>query len=150
MFTKSLAEKWSSDGIRTFSVHPGMVSTNILNRAPDLYLKLNCIILPLFGKNCWQGAQTQIHCCLSDDLINGAFYMDCRPVSCHPVPSQFTVKEICTFLYHIHKIFKKVLLKQDDYFPKAKFKVPVFAQGVPILRKKLLSEECKEVFGGDT
>ena len=102
MFTKSLAEKWSSDGIRTYSVHPGMVSTNILNRAPDLYLKLNSIILPLFGKNCWQGAQTQIHCCLSDDLINGAFYLDCRPVSCYPVPSQLTVKEICTFLNHIH------------------------------------------------
>ena len=81
MFTKSLAEKWSSDGIRSYSCHPGFVGTNILNRASDLVMKINNVMLPLFGKNCWQGAQTQIHCCLSDDLVNGAYYMDCRQVT---------------------------------------------------------------------
>jgi NAD(P)-dependent dehydrogenase (short-subunit alcohol dehydrogenase family) len=38
LFTKTLAQQWASDGIRAYSVHPGFVRTNIVNRASDLYL----------------------------------------------------------------------------------------------------------------
>ena len=81
LFTKTLAQRWAADGIRSFSVHPGLVRTNITSGASSLIQKILLGMSLLMGKDCWQGAQTQIHCCLSDDLINGAYYMDCRPVS---------------------------------------------------------------------
>ncbi len=31
----------------------------------------------LSGKSCWQGAQTTLHCVLTDDDVNGKYFLDC-------------------------------------------------------------------------
>ena len=80
LFTKSIASKWSEDGIRSYSVHPGFVRTNIFNKGSKFSQQIYPFATYLFGKNCEQGAQTSIYCCLEDDLVNGGFYADCRQV----------------------------------------------------------------------
>jgi len=40
VFTKEVAKRWASDGIKSYSVHPGYVRTNIFNGASDLMKRL--------------------------------------------------------------------------------------------------------------
>ncbi|GJQ85712.1 hypothetical protein Trydic_g13402 [Trypoxylus dichotomus] len=81
-----LGEKLRGSGVTTYSVHPGVVNTNIFTRfggRNSFYLFkvfLYNMVLPVYGKTTWQGAQTQINCSLSKELENvtGKFYVDCK------------------------------------------------------------------------
>lgn len=74
--------------IKTASLHPGMVNTEISRYAAGilpyyLELPLKMILYPLFyyfSKTCEMGAQTTLYLCYEDFEIleNGEYYQDCR------------------------------------------------------------------------
>ena len=46
--------------------------------ANPIKAKAYLLLLWTFGKNSRQGAQTTIHCVLTDDDVNGKYYAGCR------------------------------------------------------------------------
>jgi NAD(P)-dependent dehydrogenase (short-subunit alcohol dehydrogenase family) len=81
LFTKEIACRWKSLGIQSYAPHPGMVRTNFFASTPSTTRIIIDMIWWLLGKNCEQGAQTQIYCCVQDNLTNGGYFMDCIEVS---------------------------------------------------------------------
>lgn len=81
-YTNHLAGKLNSFGIKTASLHPGVINTNIANFVPFFhYIKF--IIYPftwLFFKTPRQGAQTTLYLCYlkDEEFKNGGYYSDCK------------------------------------------------------------------------
>ncbi|MCB9636485.1 MAG: SDR family oxidoreductase [Sandaracinus sp.] len=79
LHAKGLAKRLEGTGVTAVSVHPGWVRTNLAKHTMPLwvqdyvlrpFMRLGGLIEP------WEGAQTTLHCVLSDDVPNhpGAFY----------------------------------------------------------------------------
>ena len=79
LHAKALAKRLADTGVTAVSVHPGWVRTDLARHSMPLwvqdvllrpFLRLAGMIEP------WEGAQTTLHCVLSDDVPNhpGAFY----------------------------------------------------------------------------
>merc|ERR1712211_41792 len=92
LFTTELARRWGDEGFLAFSHHPGLVSTEIFDKweKPKMYRDMpefvqGCIrfFINLYRqfimKSWYQGAQTQIYCCVEDGLKNGEYFTECRP-----------------------------------------------------------------------
>lgn len=79
MFTKELAKRWTGSGVTAFSLHPGMVRTQIVLSSKLVQMMLLPLVT-LLGKSPKQGAQTTLHCCLEPGLeeYSGSFWYDCR------------------------------------------------------------------------
>lgn len=83
LFAYELERRLRKDGdTKAISVvlHPGLVNSGFTRNLGTL---LRFIVSPffyLFGKNSWQGAQTNIYCALSPEVKGGCYYVDCAPV----------------------------------------------------------------------
>lgn len=77
-FTYELARQWANTPIQIYSLHPGFVRTEIFDKGNIRLRGLVTVFSYLLGKNVYQGTQTNLYCCLADDLINGEYYSDCR------------------------------------------------------------------------
>ncbi|XP_029943589.1 retinol dehydrogenase 12-like [Salarias fasciatus] len=82
LFTRSLAKRLEGTGVTTYSLHPGVVQTDLfrhLNGPQRCFMK---VVSP-FTKNSVQGAQTTIYCAVEPKLANetGGYYSDCAPTS---------------------------------------------------------------------
>ena len=87
-FAQNLARLFEANGItniKTASLHPGVVRSEIWNRnlIPAFIEKIKIIFVPilwLLFKSEKEGAQTSLHisCCPSEALKNGAYYCDCQ------------------------------------------------------------------------
>lgn len=81
-FMRELAEKTRGSGISTYSLHPGVVGTDIGRNLKD---KIPSFLVPLtekaklFMKNMESGAQTSIYCCVEESIQehSGRYYSDC-------------------------------------------------------------------------
>ncbi|KAM4606706.1 retinol dehydrogenase 12, like [Polymixia lowei] len=83
LFTRSLAKRLQGTGVTVYSLHPGVVQTDLwrhLNGPQQLVMKM---VSP-FTKNSVQGAQTSIYCAVEPALENesGGYYSDCAPATC--------------------------------------------------------------------
>lgn len=83
LFTRSLAKRLEGTGVTTYSLHPGVVQTDLwrhLNAPQRAIMKM---VSP-FTKNSSQGAQTSIYCAVepSLDKESGGYYSDCAPANC--------------------------------------------------------------------
>ncbi|KAK0133745.1 Retinol dehydrogenase 12 [Merluccius polli] len=83
LFTRSLAKKLEGTGVTAYSLHPGVVQTELwrhLNGPQQTIIKM---VSP-FTKTSVQGAQTSIYCAVDPSLENesGGYYSDCAPASC--------------------------------------------------------------------
>ncbi|XP_029979694.1 retinol dehydrogenase 12, like [Sphaeramia orbicularis] len=83
LFTRSLAKRLEGTGVTTYSLHPGVVQTDLwrhLSGPQQLVMK---IVSP-FTKNSTQGAQTSIYCAVEPTLEkeSGGYYSDCAPADC--------------------------------------------------------------------
>ncbi|XP_006001643.1 retinol-DH_like_SDR_c domain-containing protein [Latimeria chalumnae] len=82
LFTKELARKLKGTGVTTYSLHPGVIWTDlgrhVLTGYP-LLKKLLTLPLLFFMKTPVQGAQTTIYCAVAEELqdISGLYYSDC-------------------------------------------------------------------------
>ncbi|KAM4533897.1 retinol dehydrogenase 12, like [Odontesthes bonariensis] len=83
LFTNSLAKKLEGTGVTAYSLHPGVVQTDLWRHLslPEQFIMK--IVSP-FTKDSLQGAQTTIYCAVepSLDKESGGYYSDCAPASC--------------------------------------------------------------------
>jgi retinol dehydrogenase-11 len=80
-FTKELAKKLRGTGVTTYSLHPGVVETDIFNNARG-FLKIVLAVVRLFAKTSEEGAQTTIYCSVAKGIekFDGEHFSDCRRV----------------------------------------------------------------------
>uniref|UniRef100_H3D810 Retinol dehydrogenase 12, like n=1 Tax=Tetraodon nigroviridis TaxID=99883 RepID=H3D810_TETNG len=83
LFTRSLAQRLEGTGVTTYSLHPGVVQTDLWRHlsGPEQFLMR---FAKPFSKNSVQGAQTTIYCAVEPSLEkeSGGYYSDCAPASC--------------------------------------------------------------------
>lgn len=82
LFGKELAVRLQGTGVTVYSLHPGVIRTELGRHLfPTLALWKRIIALPLMMliKTPWEGAQTTIYCAVEESLANesGFYYSDC-------------------------------------------------------------------------
>ena len=84
--THELHRQYNSQGLNSFSLHPGSTSgtyTHVAERGLEgssILLSIRKVTAPLeqlFMSTAKEGAQTQIYCATSVDAISGRYYRDC-------------------------------------------------------------------------
>lgn len=83
LFTRSLAKRLEGTGVTTYSLHPGVVQTDLWRHLSGPQQVVMKAVSP-FTKNSTQGAQTSIYCAVEPSLENesGGYYSDCAPAKC--------------------------------------------------------------------
>jgi dehydrogenase/reductase SDR family protein 13 len=78
LFTKELARRLAGSGVTTYSLHPGVVATDIWRELPWGLRHL----AKLFMISPEEGARTTLHCTTAPEpsLTSGAYYDSCKPV----------------------------------------------------------------------
>lgn len=88
LFTNELAKRLRDTSVAVFSLHPGSVRTELLRYSGEglfflvpFMLKVVHPFWCVVSKTCWEGAQTTIHCAVSDEALdsNGKYFSDCHP-----------------------------------------------------------------------
>ncbi|CAH1261988.1 RDH12 [Branchiostoma lanceolatum] len=83
-FTRELARKLEGTGVTTYSLHPGVIKTDLYQHlGTSMGWKSGIIntFAKWFGKTVVQGAQTTIHCAVTEGLEDrtGQYFSDCAP-----------------------------------------------------------------------
>ncbi|KAL1498220.1 hypothetical protein ABEB36_009054 [Hypothenemus hampei] len=80
LFTIELAAKLRGTSVTTYSLHPGVVSTNISRRLNPWIKCIDNVLRKIFFKNSIEGAQTTIYCSVAKGIesSSGEFFCDCR------------------------------------------------------------------------
>ncbi|XP_058485361.1 retinol dehydrogenase 13 [Solea solea] len=84
LFGRELAARLQGTGVTVYSLHPGVIRTELGRHFfPNLALWKRIIAIPLamLIKTPWEGAQTTIYCAVDESLANdsGLYYSDCAP-----------------------------------------------------------------------
>ncbi|XP_044269115.1 retinol dehydrogenase 11-like [Tribolium madens] len=85
LFTQELAKKLEGSGVTAYSLHPGVVKTEIVNNTSGL-LKIGfSFLMKFFSKTVEEGAQTTIHCSVAKGIeeCNGEHFSDCKRVKAY-------------------------------------------------------------------
>lgn len=79
LFSRELGKRLRGTGVTTYSLHPGVVRTNIMRNSPILY-GIASVVLWFLGKSLKSGAQTTLTCAIDPDLndITGKYFSDCK------------------------------------------------------------------------
>jgi light-dependent protochlorophyllide reductase len=80
LFTRELARRLEGTGVTVNSLHPGKICTEI-RRHFSWWRKLTWdVVFKHFGKTPEQGAQTQIHLAVSEEVegVSGLYFADCK------------------------------------------------------------------------
>jgi NAD(P)-dependent dehydrogenase (short-subunit alcohol dehydrogenase family) len=89
LFSAELARRLEGTGVTTYSLHPGIVVTEAGRHVNTTWFPgakwLYEYVLAFFLKTCEQGAQTTIHCAVSEEvgLETGLYYSDCQKSTCN-------------------------------------------------------------------
>ena len=78
LFSAELGRRLEGSGVSTYSLHPGVVDSDIWRTLPRPLRVLNRLRLI----SAEEGARTTLHCAVSEDAgeENGLYYSECRPV----------------------------------------------------------------------
>ncbi|XP_014679406.1 PREDICTED: retinol dehydrogenase 11-like [Priapulus caudatus] len=76
LFSRELARRMSGTGVSTYAVHPGYINTAMWNRLPLMSVGPLRWLTNLFLDSPLDGAQTSIHCAVSEELAEetGLYY----------------------------------------------------------------------------
>ncbi|XP_059182879.1 retinol dehydrogenase 12, like [Centropristis striata] len=82
LFTRSLAKRLEGTGVTAYSLHPGVVQTDLWRHLSGPQAFVMKMVSP-FTKNSSQGAQTSIYCAVEPSLEkeSGGYYSDCAPAT---------------------------------------------------------------------
>jgi len=89
LFSAELAKRLEGTGVTTYSLHPGVVVTEASRHVNTTWFPgakwLFEKVLAYFVKTCEQGAQTTIHCAVSEEAgrETGLYYSDCQKSTCN-------------------------------------------------------------------
>ncbi|KAM8961178.1 retinol dehydrogenase 12-like [Pelodytes ibericus] len=85
-FTQELSRQAESHGLTACAVHPGYVVGSWTLQFSVLFRIVMYIFTSMFFISCKDGAQTVIHCAVSDDVLqhNGGYFSDCKPCKLRP------------------------------------------------------------------
>lgn len=80
---RSLAARLAGTGVTTYSLHPGVIASDIWRNVPGPLRW----VMKLFMQNVEDGARTQIHCATSPAVAteSGLYYDKCKPKTPNPV-----------------------------------------------------------------
>lgn len=80
LFTRELARRLKGTGVTANSLHPGAVATELGRHLPNWVQAIVSPIYPYFTKSCEQGAQTNIHLAVSEEMegVSGLYFADCK------------------------------------------------------------------------
>lgn len=87
LFTKELAKRLEDTNVNCYSLHPGVVRTDLARHMSDSYFSglvtLYNVFSRPFAKTPEQGAQTQIYCAVDEKAAeeSGLYYADCKVVT---------------------------------------------------------------------
>ncbi|XP_038829046.1 retinol dehydrogenase 12-like [Salvelinus namaycush] len=83
LFTRSLAKRLQGTAVTAYSLHPGVVQTDLWRHLNAPQAAIMKMISP-FTKTSVQGAQTTIYCAVAPELEteSGGCYRDCAPANC--------------------------------------------------------------------
>uniref|UniRef100_A0A672HU82 Retinol dehydrogenase 13-like n=1 Tax=Salarias fasciatus TaxID=181472 RepID=A0A672HU82_SALFA len=89
LFTRELAKKLQGTGVTTYSLHPGVIRTELGRHFwPTIPLWRRVVFTPLIYliKTPTEGAQTTIYCAVEESLKDesGLYYSDCAPKTAAP------------------------------------------------------------------
>ncbi|XP_058262028.1 retinol dehydrogenase 13 isoform X2 [Hemibagrus wyckioides] len=82
LFSRQLAQRMKGTGVTSYSLHPGVIHTELGRHVKSQYPLLS-YVLTLFSllllKTPWQGAQTSIYCAVTEGLEDksGCYFSDC-------------------------------------------------------------------------
>ena len=97
-FSRELGKRLRGTGVTTYSLHPGVIATELSRHAAESRNLLSYLFYFLFYnvggsllKSPWHGAQTSLYCCLDDSIkdVSGKYYSDCG----EGAPSKFAQME---------------------------------------------------------
>ncbi|XP_037306678.1 retinol dehydrogenase 14-like [Pungitius pungitius] len=89
LLTRELANKLQGTGVTAYSLHPGVIRTELgrhFRPSMSLWKRIAYTPLTFFFKSPTQGAQTTIYCAVEQSLQNesGLYYSDCHPKTAAP------------------------------------------------------------------
>ncbi|XP_045143911.1 retinol dehydrogenase 11 isoform X2 [Echinops telfairi] len=78
LFTQELARRLKGSGVTTYAVHPGSVNSELTRYST--FMTCMWWLFSCFLKTPEQGAQTSLHCALTEGLerLSGEYFSDCR------------------------------------------------------------------------
>ena len=78
LFSAELARRLEGTGVRSYALHPGVVATDVWRAVPWF---LRPVLKLARMKTVEEGAQTTLHCCLSNQagMESGLYYDECKP-----------------------------------------------------------------------
>ncbi|XP_033119985.1 retinol dehydrogenase 12-like [Anneissia japonica] len=97
LFTNELARRLQGTGVTCYSLHPGVIMTEITRDLSSWKLTVIYMMSILFFKTPKDGAQTTIHCAVEESLANetGYYYSDCKRKDAAPhAMDEETAKEL--------------------------------------------------------
>jgi len=83
LFTKELARRGEGSGVTVYSLHPGVINTDLGRHIKDTFGPLGQCMFSLmkpFIKTVASGAQTTLYCAVDESIAehSGRYYSDCR------------------------------------------------------------------------
>ncbi|KAM4592830.1 retinol dehydrogenase 13 [Odontesthes bonariensis] len=90
LFSRELAARLKDTGVTVYSLHPGVIRTELgryLLPTLALWKRIAASIFMKIVKGPWEGAQTTIYCAVDEKLANesGLYYSDCAPKTPAPL-----------------------------------------------------------------
>ncbi|XP_020359026.1 dehydrogenase/reductase SDR family member 13 [Oncorhynchus kisutch] len=86
VFTHELAKRLKDTNVTCYSLHPGIIETELGRYANSAFLMLLKPISMLFFKNSVAGSQTTLHCALQEGLepLSGCYFSNCTVRNVYP------------------------------------------------------------------
>ncbi|XP_014018632.1 dehydrogenase/reductase SDR family member 13 isoform X2 [Salmo salar] len=86
VFTHELAKRLKDTNVTCYSLHPGIIETELGRYANSVFLMLLKPISMLFFKNSVAGSQTTLHCALQEGLepLSGCYFSNCTVRNLYP------------------------------------------------------------------
>merc|ERR1712192_378898 len=86
LFTKELARRGEGSGVTVYSLHPGVIATDLGRHARDTFGPIGSCMMAVakpFIRTVESGAQTTIYCAVEEKIAehNGRYYSDCAEKS---------------------------------------------------------------------
>ncbi|CAB3368927.1 Hypothetical predicted protein [Cloeon dipterum] len=88
LFSKELGRRMQGEGVRSYAVHPGLVSTELGRHMQNKERRsLGRAIISALSKSASQGAHTTVYCALEPKLAQntGCYYSNCRQMITSPL-----------------------------------------------------------------